>query len=142
MTIPSTRGEIIWRVHFRSPPTAVFELLATDEGRQMFWAEEAVERDGAIHFVFVNGIRTVAPILGERKPDRFDLEYFGSYVRFDLEPDGVGGTDLTLVNRGVDASMCRCGLDEFRALPAVPRGSRISRVMRESAIVRRFADTR
>lgn len=41
-------------------------------------------------------------ILEDRPPSRFALTYFGdSAVTFDLEPDGVGSTDLTLTERGV-----------------------------------------
>ncbi len=105
MSIPSTKGEIIWRVNLRSDPQKVFELLSTDAGRRSFWAEEADERNGAIHFVFVNGVRTVTPILGRSEPELFELRYFDSHVRFDLVPDGAGGTDLTLRNRDVPDSL-------------------------------------
>lgn len=102
MSIPSTDNTIIWRVHLRSSPEKAYELLATDDGRARFWAESAVERDGVIEFEFINGMRTEGRVL-ERKPARrFVLEYFGSHVEFVLEPDGHGGTDMTMTNTGFD----------------------------------------
>lgn len=98
MPIPSTKDEIVWRVHLATDPATVHRLLASDEGRASFWAESAEEREGGIHFVFVNGVRTVAPILRNEAPGLFELEYFGDRVRFEIAPDGEGGTDLTLVH--------------------------------------------
>lgn len=89
---------IAWRVHIARPPDDVFALLATDEGRASFWAEEATERDGVIAFRFPNGLRTTARVLGSRAPARFSLEYFGSVVTFELAGDGADGTDLTLTD--------------------------------------------
>ncbi len=90
--------EIRWRVHLASSPEAVYELLSTDEGRAQFWAEAAVERDGAIEFEFVNGMTWSGRVLAADPPRRYAVEYFGgSRAMFELEPDGDGGTDLTLV---------------------------------------------
>lgn len=91
---------IRWRLRLRSPPEAVYEMLATDEGRAAFWAESAEARDGVIHFRFVNGMEDRSPIREARPPTRFALEYFDSEVVFDLDSDGEGGTDLTLTNTG------------------------------------------
>ena len=95
-------SEIRWRLHLASPPEAVWELLATDDGRARFWAESAVERDGFIEFEFVNGTRWRGAVLAARSPRVFAVEYFGgSRATFELEPDGADGTDLTLVESGV-----------------------------------------
>ncbi|MCG8406994.1 MAG: SRPBCC domain-containing protein [Phycisphaerales bacterium] len=102
MPIPSTPDRILWRIHLASPPKAVYELIATDTGRARFWAESAVERDGAIDFVFINGMRNRSQILKRTPPHHFELDYFNSRVVFELAPDSKGGTDLTLTNTGVD----------------------------------------
>jgi uncharacterized protein YndB with AHSA1/START domain len=90
------------RLHLTSPPERVFELLATDAGRARFWAESAAERDGALDFVFPNGLTWRGRILANDPPRRYTVEYFGdSTTTFELEPDGAGGTDLTLTDTGV-----------------------------------------
>jgi uncharacterized protein YndB with AHSA1/START domain len=90
-------------MHLPSPPEDVFTALASDEGRAAFWAEEAVEAGATIAFRFANGVRLTARILERRPPGLFVVEYFGSPVRFELRPDGSGGTDLLLTHEGVDA---------------------------------------
>ena len=92
--------EVRWRVHLASSPEAVYELLTTDEGRAQFWAESAVEREGTIEFEFPNGVRSRGVVLGADPPRSFSVEYFGSAATFELEPDGDGGTDLTLTGAG------------------------------------------
>lgn len=93
---------ITWRLHLRSSPSTVYELLTTDAGRARFWAEEAVEHEGAITWVFVGGQRWRGAIL-EREPGRrFSVGYYGgSTTTFILADDGAGGTDLTLTDTGV-----------------------------------------
>jgi uncharacterized protein YndB with AHSA1/START domain len=93
---------ITWRLHLRSALVAVYELLATDAGRARFWGESAVERDGAIEFVFPGGQRWRGAILERRPPQRFTVLYYGgSTTTFELEDDGAGGTELTLTDVGV-----------------------------------------
>ncbi len=89
--------KIEWRIHFKSPPEAVYRMLATDEGRARFWAESAVERDGEIEFHFPNGMHTNGKVLDKHRPHRFVIEYFGREVAFELKDDGRGGTDLHLI---------------------------------------------
>lgn len=96
----STHDAIRWRLHLRSSPPRVYEMLATAAGRACFWAERADERDGAIHFRFINGAATTSPILERDPPRRWSIEYFGARVNFDLEEDGAGGTDLTMTTTG------------------------------------------
>lgn len=90
--------EIRWKVHIARPPEAVFDAIASDAGRARFWAESADERDGAIHFVFVNGVRHRARLLHSQPPTEWSIEYFGGRCTFRLDPDGRGGTDLTLTH--------------------------------------------
>ena len=47
---------IRWKLYVPASPTRVFDALNTDDGRASFWAESAVERDGYIHFEFINGM--------------------------------------------------------------------------------------
>jgi len=102
MTAENNRLVIRWRLHLKSAPPAVFEMLATDEGRSRFWAESAVEADGSIHFRFPNGQSWSGRLLERAAPRRLAVEYVGgSVATFELEGDGRGGTDLTLTDEGV-----------------------------------------
>jgi uncharacterized protein YndB with AHSA1/START domain len=93
---------ILWRVHLRSPPDAVFRTLATPAGRARFWATSAEERDGVVHFVFPNGQQLDSRILESTPASRFQLTYFGgSRVTFELQPAADGGTELTLTEADV-----------------------------------------
>jgi hypothetical protein len=88
---------IQWRIHLSSPPEKVFDALATDQGRRTFWATEAPEVNGSIHFKFANGMLYKSRVIENRRPDLFVIEYFGgSRVEFGLVKDGIGGTDLTM----------------------------------------------
>jgi uncharacterized protein YndB with AHSA1/START domain len=96
---------ITWRLHLRAAPQIVYAMLATDAGRARFWAEEAVEHDGAIEFVFPAGQRWRGTILEREPPHRFAVVYYGgSTTTFTLNDDGTGGTDLTLMDVGVPAA--------------------------------------
>ena len=102
MAFQSDPATILWRLHLRSPVTAVYLALATDAGRARFWAESAVERDGVIDFVFPNGLTWSGRILRATPPTHFAVEYLGrSEAAFLLADDGRQGTDLTLTDRGV-----------------------------------------
>jgi hypothetical protein len=94
---------IRWRLHLPGvPPERVFAVLDSDEGRASFWAESAVERDGSIAFRFINGVTCRSRIIERRRPEVFVLDYMGTPARFELAPDGNGGTDLRLTQDGVD----------------------------------------
>jgi uncharacterized protein YndB with AHSA1/START domain len=94
-------GPIRWKIHIPAPPETVYRALASDEGRASFWAERAIEKDGAIHFEFANGVRHRSRILEREAPRSFSIEYFGGRASFGLVPDGRGGTDLNLLHEGV-----------------------------------------
>lgn len=95
-------GTIRWRIHLRSAPAAVYELLATDAGRRRFWARRSVERGDTLRLEFANGQAVDCTLLERVPARRFALTYFaGSRVSFGLAPDGAGGTDLELVESGV-----------------------------------------
>jgi uncharacterized protein YndB with AHSA1/START domain len=97
MAFQDEPGTIRWRMHFASPPERVFAALATDAGRARFWAESAVETDGAIEFRILNYAPFSGRILERAAPHRFALEYFGTRTTFTLAADGRGGTDLALL---------------------------------------------
>jgi uncharacterized protein YndB with AHSA1/START domain len=95
-------GTIRWRIHLRSAPEAVYELLATDVGRARFWAQRTVEHGDALRFEFGNGQVVECTLVDREPPRRFGLTYFGgSRATFELNPDGAGGTDLELREVGV-----------------------------------------
>ena len=96
--IPDT---ILWKLHFASSPDDVYAALATDEGREKYWAESAVETDGSIHYVFLNDIEDTGSILERVPGKKFKVTYFEWTVVFDLEDDGAGGTDMTVTCLGV-----------------------------------------
>lgn len=94
-------GPIRWKLHVPAPPERVFATLNSDEGRASFWAESAREIDGAIQFEFVNRMSYRGRILERKEPSVFAVDYFGSEARFELAPDGRGGTDVALTHTGV-----------------------------------------
>lgn len=101
---PSARS-IHWKLHLRSSPQRVFEMLATAEGRARFWAESAEQEGDAIDFVFPNGQRLRAVILAAESPGLFAVEYLsGSRAEFRLASHPAGGTILELTETGVHAA--------------------------------------
>lgn len=96
-------GPIHWRMHIPVPPERVYDALDSDAGRASFWAEAAAERDGAVDFSFPGGLTHRAPILARERPRLWAIEYFGTQARFELAPDGRGGTDLLLTHEDVAA---------------------------------------
>lgn len=104
MTSNADDRTIHWRMHFASSPEAVYDALATPAGRERFWAESSPETDGTITFGFLGHPPVTGRVLHREAPRRFVLEYFGATHEFTLAADGKGGTDLTLVATGVDAS--------------------------------------
>lgn len=94
-------GPIHWRLHVPVTPERVFAALDSDDGRASFWAESAVEVDGHIEFRFINGVSLRSRILDRRAGRLLEIEYFGSPIRFELTPDGKGGTDVLLTHSGV-----------------------------------------
>lgn len=94
-------GPIRWRMHIPASPEEVFDVIDSDQGRASFWAESAVEIASRIEFRFANGFAFSGRILERRPPLLFSFEYFGGPARFELSPDGMGGTDLLLTHEGV-----------------------------------------
>lgn len=90
-----------WRLHCRSSPAAVFDLLTTDRGRELFWAERSRSEGEAFLLLFPDGTEERCTISRTRRPWLFGFRYFDTEVEIGLAADGSGGTDLTLVNTGV-----------------------------------------
>lgn len=81
-------------------------MVATDAGREKFWAERSrATADGAaFDLEFPNGQRLTCHVLASEAPRKFVVEYFGgSRAEFQFADDGRGGTDLTLTETGVPA---------------------------------------
>lgn len=96
MNFQDTPGAILWNMHFRSNPQKVFDALATDAGRANYWAESTEEKDGHVTFHIFNYPPFTGKILTKEPPRLFELEYFGTRVKFNLETDGREGTILRL----------------------------------------------
>jgi uncharacterized protein YndB with AHSA1/START domain len=95
-----TTPPIRWKLLLKSPPGRVYDALATNEGRRSFWALEADEREGAIHFRFPNGWIGESRILRAEPPGLLEIDYFGARTRFEIAADGAGSV-LTLTAEGV-----------------------------------------
>jgi uncharacterized protein YndB with AHSA1/START domain len=99
------KSEVIrWRLHLRSAPDRVYEMLATDAGRAKFWAESTEERSHELVWNLLNEPKRIEGRILERLDNRrIKFEYFaGSTALFVLESDQDGGTDLTLEAGEVD----------------------------------------
>ena len=105
MAFQSESGTIRWKMHFRSPPAKVYDALTTDSGRAGYWAESAPEHKDRITFHILNYEPFTGRILHREAPRSFVLEYFGTVVKFKLDDDGRGGTDLSLLATEVDESI-------------------------------------
>ena len=93
--------EIKWKIHLSSKPEDVYQYLATQEGREKFWAESAEMVKGFIHFIFANGQVYKSKVISAIPFSSFQIEYFDSMVEFKLIPDNNGGTDLIVINSNV-----------------------------------------
>lgn len=93
-------GPIRWRMHIPVTPEEVFRALDSDEGRASFWAESAALVDERIEFRFINGYEYSSKVIERQPPKVFSIDYMGGPVRFELTPDGRGGTDLLLTHSG------------------------------------------
>ena len=100
----NTKGTVRWKLHFSSSPAKVFVALSTDEGRKRYWAESAIEKNGKIHYVFLNDLENEGEVLEAIPGKEYSVTYFGWKVSFLLEPDGVGGTDMEMVAQGIPES--------------------------------------
>jgi uncharacterized protein YndB with AHSA1/START domain len=63
-------GMIRWRLHLRSRPEKVYEMLATDAGRAKFWAESTEENGDELVFHLLNEPGRIDGKILERVPGR------------------------------------------------------------------------
>lgn len=96
MNFQANPDAILWNIHFRSSPQKVFDALTTDAGRAKYWAESTEEKDGHITFHIYNYPSFTGKILAKEPGRLFELEYFGTRVRFEIQSDGQEGTILHL----------------------------------------------
>jgi uncharacterized protein YndB with AHSA1/START domain len=105
----SGTGRVAWRVHLGAEPARVWQMWATDAGREGFLAERSRQRGDRIELRFPNGVETTAEVLAAEAPRRLVLRYFGDRTEVVLEADPGGGTDLAL-----GAEVAAAALDEVR----------------------------
>lgn len=88
-----------WKVITAAPPEEVWTFLATQDGREKFWAISAPDDGEHIDFVFANGCELKSKILNSDKGNLFECEYFGgSTAKFTLDKTEHGGTVVTVEN--------------------------------------------
>jgi hypothetical protein len=84
MSIVLSPGVFRWRVALPAQRDRVYELLTTDAGRELFWAELS-RRDGTrIDLSFPDGTIGSMTIGRERPPRSFAVQYFGALTTFEL----------------------------------------------------------
>jgi uncharacterized protein YndB with AHSA1/START domain len=109
--MPYDSGTLRWQLQLRSPVDRVFELLATDSGREQFWVEDSKQQGDVLDFRYPGGATLSCRILEYRAPASFAITHFdGTTVHFTLEAS-EGGTHLLLEERGLTGE----GLAENRA---------------------------
>jgi uncharacterized protein YndB with AHSA1/START domain len=90
---------IVWRLSLKSPPTRVFELLDTDEGRERFWAERSRSTDDGFELEFPGGLTGHVKVLEREPPRRMRIHYFGADAELDLAPREDGGCLFQVTRR-------------------------------------------
>jgi uncharacterized protein YndB with AHSA1/START domain len=95
--------KLSWKIHTKSNPEKIFELISTDEGRCTFWAETSKEEDGKIELTFYGGQRTSCRVLDTTPFSRYAIRYFNALVTIFLEESSEGGTELTLFCEDIPA---------------------------------------
>lgn len=103
MNFQQLKDAVTWHLHLQSCPEKVYAMIASGAGRAKFWAEAADEVEGQINWRFPNGYCTSTEIFIQQPPTIFSAGYIGgSRVTFELQPDPEDGTDLTLIDQGID----------------------------------------
>ena len=93
---------LYWKLHLKSPPDKVFDLLTSDQGREKFWAEKSVANENKFELTFPNG-ETTEVFVVEEKNHTFEFIYFRTIVIISLVGDEDNGTDLVLNNKNIPA---------------------------------------
>jgi uncharacterized protein YndB with AHSA1/START domain len=102
MTFQSDPKTIRWQIHLQASPELTYEMLTTNDGRALFWAESAMELDKQVQFVFPNGQIWHGKILEAKEASLFKVDYLGnSTVTIEVAEDGAKGSILTLTAEGI-----------------------------------------
>jgi GNAT superfamily N-acetyltransferase/uncharacterized protein YndB with AHSA1/START domain len=95
-------GVLRWRVNLPASPPEVFALLATDRGRERFWAERSTTgSDGIVLLEFPGGFTGTLDVVAQVAGERLETRYFGTATTFGLETREPAGTVLTVTAREV-----------------------------------------
>lgn len=89
MTIQPEPGHLRWRVHLSAPAEAVYRLIATDDGRQRFWAERSQQNADQITLTFPDGSQTVLDVISQEPPSTWVVRYFGALTSFEVQATSV-----------------------------------------------------
>lgn len=90
-----------WKIHFTTSLEIVYSYLVSQDGREKFWSETSIEKDGFIFFTYPNESFYKSKIILKIEHEKFYLEYFDSLVKFHLVRSEKNGTELTLINEGI-----------------------------------------
>ena len=100
--------QISWKVCIARPRGAIFELLATDRGRERFWVHRSEQLGSQLTLRFLDGTTLKTEILESSAPTRFALEYFNhSHASFTLERVDDASTVVHLLETGLDEPTAR-----------------------------------
>ena len=81
--------DVVWRLHLSTAPAEVWPLLATDAGRQRFWAERSHQAGDSFELRFPNGVRVTCVVHEATAPRRLVVSYFdGSRLAFSSSRTG------------------------------------------------------
>jgi len=95
---------LLLRIRLQSNPDKIYECLTSDREREKFWVEKSIESDGGIFLLFPNGQKQMARIISDTPGKIFEIEYFGSYVKFEIFPQQGKGCILQLSNDKIPAA--------------------------------------
>lgn len=87
--------KVRWRVRLKAPAERVYGFLATDAGREKFWAEKSTQVGDTIRLVFPNGVESDCTLLQAEPCRMLKLDYFGAPTTFSID-EGPGATILTV----------------------------------------------
>lgn len=90
---------VSWNVHLNSSVSKVYEYIATDAGRRLWWSSKSDEKDGYLNLSF-GRFRILRKI-----PDKeFSFNYLDdTTARFLLTACESGGTDLNITETGISS---------------------------------------
>jgi uncharacterized protein YndB with AHSA1/START domain len=94
MCLATTAGGLRWRVALPAPREDVWALLATDAGRERFWAETSQQSGKRVELRFADGTTTRLEVLASNAPTSIAVRYFDAKTTFELTSTSGGLTLL------------------------------------------------